>query len=506
MIESPRLRRLVDGPAAGGLPPYVFAPSIFTKPLAEDFVSDGPKLRKLVALVWRTPELGITPFCLDRWQADLIDHVLERYPDDHPDPDLAGKLRYRQVVVSIPRQNGKSVLGAIFALYGLMLHEPGPLVIGVASSAEQARIVYNRVLFVIQGSPQLKRRFAKTTETRGIKTADGSGLYEVKASKGAALQGLPVSMGIFDELHISKPDLWQALVNGSVTRRDGMILGITTAGDEQSELLIELYKLGEKAAGGDTSLERFGFFCWQAPESRVPEDDDELAAFLLEANPSLREGRIPLSNVIADVRAMPEADVIRYRLNRFTASAATFIPIEAWKRNVTAPEWPAGKPPIFTIDRTPDWGYAAITATTKLDDGRTYSELVASIVRPTLEQLAAICVDLYGRVPIVFGVDGWGLRDLGKELERRGLPVHIASQSDMLNASALLYSKVVQGKLIHPGDELLAVQLPRTIRKNVGDGFRISRRDSSVEIDGVIATALGVLLAETRRETEIQIF
>lgn len=188
-------------------------------------------------------------------------------------------------MISMPRQNGKSVIGAILALYGILMHEEGPAVVSVASTADQARIVYNRVLFVIQSNAELSRRFSKMTETRGITTKDGSGTYQAKASKGDALQGIPVSLAIPDELHITKPAIWQSLVNGILTRKDGLIAGITTAGDEGSTLLKHLYVLGNKAAQGDAQLERFGFFCWQAPEAIVPEDDEALEEWLMESNP-----------------------------------------------------------------------------------------------------------------------------------------------------------------------------------------------------------------------------
>lgn len=486
-------------------------PASFTPALSENFVSDGPRLRAFVKLAWKTPEHpnGIE---LDRWQAWLIDRVLERYPDDWHDPTKAGRLRYRQVVISLPRQNGKSVIGAILALYGLLMHEQGPAVVSVASTADQARIVYNRVLFVIQSSTQLSRRFSKMTETRGIHTKDGAGTYQAKASKGDALQGIPVSLAIPDELHITKPAIWQSLVNGILTRKDGLIVGITTAGDEDSALLKQLYTTGEKAVkeaaeqpADRRQLERFGFFVWQAPEARVPEDDDALAEALLASNPALFEGRVDLSNVISDVRATPDPDVIRYRFNLFVASSAAFIPVERWQRN-RVEEWPAAAGrPTFAIDRTPDWGYAAITAAVKVD-GVTYAEVVASIVRPSIEQLAAVCEQLMAFEPNTFILDGYSLRDLGSELKLRGMPVHVSTQSDMMTASSLTYAKIMQAKLKHTGDELLVRQIGRTVRKNVGEGFRISRKDSSVEIDAVISMALAVFGAETQREIPLQVW
>lgn len=474
---------------------------ICTAPLTADFTSEADWLLPIVEIAWRSAD--DPNFRLDEWQSDLIRRILETYPPGH---EREGQLRYRQVVVSMGRQNGKSVIGAILGLFGL-LRDPGQLVIGIASSAEQARILYERTMHVIRANPSLASRFDKLTDTRGIRAKDG-GKYEIKAARSGALQGLPLNVGLCDELHIMPAALWSDMVNGTAAKRNGIVVGITTAGDENSELLKQLYEVGHKAIGGDKTLERFGFFLWESPDAKVPTDDAELAEYLKAANPALEAGRIDLADVISDVRSMPEIDVVRYRLNRFVAGSSIFITPTMWQ----ACARPAGsKPssntrPVFSIDRTPDWGYASVAVAWKGEDGFTYTELVASIVKPTLEQLAHVCLQLSQHSPQTFGVEGYALRELGIELKKRGLPVTILTSSDIVNASSLTYSLIAQKKIRHADDPLLAMQFPRTIRKNVGDSFRISRRDSSVEIDAVLATTAAIYLAQTRFEQSLQVF
>jgi phage terminase large subunit-like protein len=480
----------------------VFSPTFFTPALSEDFPSEADWLLPIVRLAWKTAD--DPAFKLDQWQEELIRRVLEVYPVGHP---REGQLRFRQVVVSMGRQNGKSILGAIFGLYGL-LRAPGQMVIGIASSADQARIVYDRTMHVIRSNPSLAAMFDRLTDTRGLRSKDG-GKYEIKAANAGALQGLPISVGVVDELHLLKPELWTSPVNGTGGRNNGLVVGITTAGDETSVLLKDLYTLGQKAIVQDPDVVRFGFFCWEAPESRVPEDDAELMSYLQLANPSLAEGRLDAENILSDVRAMPDVDVIRYRLNRFVASSRTqFITtlMRAKCARGIGEKFPHDGRPVFAIDRSPDWGYASIVAAVKTDKGLTYTELVASISRPTLEQLANIAVHLTRHSPQTFIVDGYSLRDLALELKRRGVPCVTATQPDIINASNLAYSKMAQQKIRHDNQPLFAVQYARTMRKNVGDSFRISRQDSSVEIDAVMAEVLAIYAAETRREQPVQVF
>lgn len=476
------------------IPPW--PPSRYTPPLSDDFTSAFDGYRKLFMLVWRNA-FGYEP---EEYQIELVRHALELYSDGH---SRANQLRFRQVIISLGRQNGKTEIAAMIGLWALLMKR-APTVLGLATSADQARLVYKRTMGAIAGTPELAAKFKALTETRGIQTRDG-GAYEIKAAKSAALQGIPIDIGLVDELHILAKALWFDLVNGLGGRANCAVVGITTAGDDDSDLLLHLYELGNEAiTEGDRT--RLGFFVYEAPEARIPDDDDTLGRWLAHANPSVASGRIDLENAITEVRSMPADSAIRYRLNRFTKSSGAFLSLEAWSACATGEAWPESGRPIFVIERTPDWGYGVITAHTKMPDGRTYCDVVASFVKPTLSQLANTCATLSRHNPMTFAVDGYQLRDLAKELELRGLPVTIATQSDVINASAMFYAKVVQRKLLHPGHQIMQIQIPRTARKNIGDGFRVSRVNSSVEIDCVMAHVLGVYFAETTRDIPAQIF
>ncbi len=435
---------------------------------------------------------------LDRWQRALIRHVLEVYPEGH---EKAGHLRYRECFVSVARQNGKSVIGSILAMYGL-LREKGALVIGLASTADQARIVYERVLAIIKADPKLAKRFKKASETRGIVGTNHS-RYEIKASKSGAVQGLATSLGIIDELHITSPALWSDLLNGIAAKPKGMVFGITTAGDEESELLIRLDKTAEEGAP-----ERFGFFIWEAPEARIPADDDELATFLKLASPSIAEGRRDVETDIAEVRTQPESDALHYKLNRFVASLNPYLPGDKWAACAKGGsyEWPASGPLVFTVDITPDDAYASIVATRKDSTGHLHSEMVAWFVHPTTERIIRTLEMLWMHAPALYAGDGYKCRPLLSEMKARNYPVHIGTQSDSMNSASFLYSRVRTQTFTHAADPLLNLQMPRAVRKNKGDVYRIDKTAGSTQIDAVMATALGAYLAEQQQELPLQIF
>ncbi len=305
-----------------------------------------------------------------------------------------------------------------------------------------------------------------------------------------------------DEVHLLKPELWTALVNGLGARPNGIVVGITTAGDEDSELLKNLYETAHAAAQGDPNLESFGAFIFEAPEARVPDDDEELLAYLRAANPALASGRLDPELVLADVRAMPKPDILRYRLNRFVESLNAFLPLSLWSSGTRGADesFPKDVKPIFTIDVTPDERYAAITATVKKGD-TFYTELVASIVNPRLSQLEDICVRLAKHSPRSFVMDNFGLlKALGASLKKKGYKVMLLNQGDVMAASARFYGLVSQKKVKHAGDVLLTVQMPNTMRKNYGDRFRVVNKGGG-QIDAVIATLGGVYAADTLPES-----
>lgn len=75
-----------------------------------------------------------------------------------------------------------------------------------------------------------------------------------------------------------------------------------------------------------------------------------------------------------------------------------------------------------------------------------------------------------------------------------------------LRSSASSYALQIRGRLRHADKPLLALQVPRTVRKNLDNGFRISRKDSSIEIDAVMAKVLGAYVAETAKAETVQFF
>ncbi len=464
-------------------------PARFTAPLSEDFPTDGDRLLELLKLCWVTPETD-EPIPLDEWQKWLLRHILERYPDDHP--EHPGELRYRQVVVSMARQQGKSVLAGGLALDALTFHKGD--VISLASSREQATIIYTRVKHVIDKTPWLSKRFKKTTETRGIAKTDGSGKYKVSPAKEAAMQGITMIRCILDEGHLAKQGIWTAAKKGTSAIDNAMVIMITTAGDQESKTLIDLYNSADQVIANPSLNERFGAFIWEAPANCELTDPDAIKA----ANPAVECGRIPLERVLQDITTSPEHEVRRYTLNQFISGVReSWLPGELF-RQASGDGIADIEGAVLGVDVTRNFEHATIAAAKRVGDNYE-TELVASLTNPTEDKLVEMIVDICQRHHITaVALDDRGMHSLHRKLKERSIPVWNLWNKEINTACMTVYAMFANGRLKHNNDPLLVVQNGRAVAKYVGEYWQVSRKDSVGDIDALLATIWALHVASAQ--------
>jgi phage terminase large subunit-like protein len=472
-------------------------PARYTPPLQDQFETDGDRLIELMGLCWLTPETD-KPIELDDWQKWLLRHVLERYPADHP--KYAGQLRYRQVLISLGRQNGKTVLGGGLALDALVFHKGD--VTSIASSYDQATIIYDRVKHVIDAYGWLAKRFKKTTETRGIAKSDGTGKYKVSPAKEAALQGKPFVRVLLDEGHLAKKGIWSAATKGITAMDDATVFMITTAGDQTSETLIDLYKSAAKAIEDPASNERFGAFIWEAP-TNAPLDS---ASAIMAANPAVAAGRVPIDRVLSDILTQPEHEVRRYTLNQFVSgSSQSWLPGELFKaatgKGITNPSGV-----VFAIDRSRNWEYATIAAANSNGDLQE-TELVASYVAPTEQMLYNEIMRLVAKhSPRAIAMDDRQFPSLSKRLKLAGVPLWQLWTKEVSAACSAVYAMFASGTVRHNNDPLLVVQTQNGVTKYSGETWLISREKSLGEIDALMATLFALYVSSRAIAPGVQVF
>lgn len=461
-------------------------PHFATPELPDADYSEGDKLIKVAEALYQPAELS-HPIVLDEWQKWIIRRVLAKRPD--------GQWHHRINLVSIPRQNGKSVLGALLALYYLILHVPGPQVVSLASTVQQSGIVFQRLLWSIQNSPALRKRLRKATETRGMATLDG-GYYRVLPSIGANLQGLALSGVVLDEAHIVNEGTFDAILIGTGQRDMSQVFIITTAGDHNSKLLKRLYEMGDDG--------HIGAYIWQG-DPNADYDDPEIVKQQLErANPALADGRMNMDRAVEEWNLLPRTDGLRYRMNIWTEEASLrMIDANAWA-NAIGDGPKQDRNLIFSVDRTTDWNYVSVTAH-EFDNGQHRAELVASVPALNLETLNTLLKSLARYSPQAYVFDASQLSSAGKRLRDQGFTVFNLSQNEVINAVSLALARLEQGKISVAQNDLLSHQALRAKKEKRRDGFRISR-ETEIGSDAFSALVYGVYVSEYLAGKELQVF
>ncbi|NBW23596.1 MAG: terminase large subunit, partial [Caulobacteraceae bacterium] len=260
------------------------------------------------------------PLILTDWQVALLDGLYERRDD--------GLLRYRRSLIGLARKNGKSLLGTVVALVGLIEGEPGAEVYSAAGDRQQARVVFNEAKWQIMQSPALSGVCKVYRDV--VEVPSTGAIYRVLSSDAKLQQGLNPSTVVFDELHVqgSNSDLWDALTLGSGARKDPMIVSITTAGFDLDTVCGRLYNYGKEIVAGTKLDERFGFWWWEAPADCEISDRDAWAI----ANPNLAEGLLDIEDMEISMMQTAETAMRRYRLNQWVRTdGESWLPKGAWE-------------------------------------------------------------------------------------------------------------------------------------------------------------------------------
>ncbi|WP_409017061.1 terminase large subunit domain-containing protein [Arthrobacter sp. MP_2.3] len=213
------------------------------------------------------------------WQKVLLCRMLELLPD--------GSLRFRTVVVLIARQNGKSTLSQVLALW-FMIVWGWPLVMGTAQDLETAEEVWQGAVDLIEEDDELSKLLKRVVKVNGKKALElkkraddlkAGSRYKVKAANRRAGRGFTGNLIMLDELREHQNwEAWGAITKTTMAQAEALILALSNAGDMTSIVLRYLRKMAHEAIGDpDGICEEIGASGPTALElNELSEDDEEL--------------------------------------------------------------------------------------------------------------------------------------------------------------------------------------------------------------------------------------
>lgn len=270
---------------------------------------------------WRGQTFELLP-----WQETIIRDVFGTVKAN-------GFRQYNTAYVEIPKKNGKSELAAGIALYMTCGDgEWGAEVYGCASDRQQASIVFDVAVDMVDQCPALKKRIKPIMSVKRLVYKPTNSFYQVLSAEAYTKHGLNVHAVIFDELH-SQPnrELFDVMTKGSGdARTQPLFFLITTAGTDRHSVCFEQHQKAE-----DIILGRKIDTTFYPVIYGVPDDADWSSEKIwYQANPSLGHtiDIEKVRNAYQSAKDNPaEENIFRQlRLNQWVKQSTRWMQMEKW--------------------------------------------------------------------------------------------------------------------------------------------------------------------------------
>lgn len=463
------------------------------------------------------------PFILEPWQRDNI--IIPLFGTLNPD----GTRQYRYCYIELPRKNGKSTLAAAIALALLFVDgEMGAEIYSAANDRIQASLVFDEAAEMVKQAPALMKRSRILDSQKRIIYYRTRSFYRAISAENYTKYGFNAHGIIYDELHAA-PDreLWDVLTTATGSRRQPLIVAITTAGYDRNSICYEQHDYALKVLNGIIDDPTFLPVIYSAPEDADWKDEK----VWYNCNPALNVFRSlkEMRTLAAKAKETPALEMTfrRLYLNQWTSSAERWLPMDKWdacgkainKNNLKGRVCYGGLDLSATTDLTalsmvfPDgdkyevlphfwipkdtmlkkehrdrvpyslWvkqGYITATEGNVID----YKYIVK-----TLKDYR----DIYEIKEIAF--DRWGATKLVQELQDEGFTVVPFGQgfASMSPPTKELMNLVLSRKIIHGGNPVLRWNVDNlVVNQDPAGNLKPDKVKSTNRIDGVVATIMAI--------------
>ena len=316
-----------------------------------------PPLRKLThdttlgydVIEWAKDALNIDLLPWERW---LFIHALEIVGDF----DAEWHFRFRTVIVLVARQNGKSIMGMVLALFFLYVLG-ARLVLGTAQDLDQATEVWEGAVELAQESDELVEAIEQIYRGNGNKTLrlNSNRRYKVAAATRKGTRGKSSNLVLMDEIREHQNfQAWSAASKTIKARKSAIVWCMSNAGDGASVVLRHLRMQAHSAIGDpdgivaalsdsdikpsdeekeamQEALSSIGIFEWSATPNCDKWDRNEWA----QANPSMNYGFLSESTIASECATDPENEFrVEDLCQWITAAVTPPFPIGAWENGI----------------------------------------------------------------------------------------------------------------------------------------------------------------------------
>jgi hypothetical protein len=423
-------------------------------------------------------------FDLLPWQKWWLLHALELKQD--------GSYRFRTIVTLVGRQQGKTTLLKIVALWAMYLDRVH-LVLGAAQSLDIARESWKGALDLARGNELLANELTRVT-TGSIETAmtlTNGARYRITAATPGSGRGLSVDLLILDELREQRDwEAWSALSKTTIARPNALTVAISNAGDDKSVVLNSLRSTG--LAETDESI---ALFEWSAPDGCALDDPDAWC----QAMPGLGHGTITESAVRLALATDPESVFRTELLCQSVDALNPALDPHGWAACADSglDIAPIAQRAVMCLDVSPDGEHVSLVTAALRDDGKVaivesggWSD-TTSARRALAEMLPTIRPRALGWYPsgpaAVLGAElaemnadkrgPIGRMTVDRKSFRDWAPGLVELRGDTVKEACQTFADLVKArKIVHKGTTLLNSHATGAQRLDQGDGWRFTRR------------------------------
>jgi phage terminase large subunit-like protein len=268
------------------------------------------------------------PFELIDWQEQIVRDIFGILKPN-------GYRQFNTAYIEIPKKQGKSELAAAIALYltcGDFEH--GGEVYGCASDRQQASIVFDVAVDMVEQCPALKSRIKPMLSQKRLVYKPLGSFYQVLSAEAYTKHGLNVHGVVFDELHAQpNRDLYDVMLHGSGdARKQPLFFLITTAGTDRNSICWEVHQKAEDILQGRKIDPTFYPVIYSAADT----DDWTSEKVWRKVNPSLgitvdiEKLRVACEN--AKQNPAEENLFRQLRLNQWVKQSVRWMPMDKWDK------------------------------------------------------------------------------------------------------------------------------------------------------------------------------
>lgn len=239
--------------------------------------------------------------------------------------------RYVEVLLLVPRKNGKSALAAAIGLYMLCAdNEYGAEVYTGATSEKQAKEVFIPAKLMAEKNPEMCAYFDLEVNASNLNTKDGGKLEPII---GNPPDGSSPSCAIADEVHEHKDSkLIDTMITGMGAREQPIMLYITTAGDNISGPCYQLQLEAQKVLEGVVINDRLFSLIYGIDTG----DDWSEETTLIKANPNFGVS-VGIEFLLARLQdaknnARKQSTYLTKHLNVWVGSREAYYNVDKWNQ------------------------------------------------------------------------------------------------------------------------------------------------------------------------------